>query len=196
MRLSNYYGFNPRYTNDYRGNEKGHVERSVEVIRRKAYSKQHHFKTIADAVDALLQAVERENTKLKQRSQKSAETAFAEEKAYLNPARIPLDVTQVTCCKVDKYSLIYVDCNFYSVPDYLVQKEVKVHKGVSTIKIFYNQKFLFQTQRILGRNQYKIDIQHYLGTMKKKPGAIAHSLALKQATPWLQQIFHQHYFSR
>ena len=29
--------------------------------------------------------------------------------------------------------------------------------------------------------------------MKKKPGAIAHSLALKQATPWLQQIFHQHY---
>ena len=193
MRLSNYYGFNPRYTNYYRGNEKGHVERSVEVIRRKAYSKQHHFQTIADAVDALLQAVERENTKLKQRSQKSAETAFAEEKAYLNPARIPLDVTQVTCCKVNKYSLIYVDCNFYSVPDYLVQKEVKVHKGVSTIKIFYNQKFLFQTQRILGRNQYKIDIQHYLGTMKKKPGAIAHSLALKQATPWLQQIFHQHY---
>lgn len=54
MRLSNYYGFNPRYTNYYRGNEKGHVERSVEVIRRKAYSKQHHFQTIADAVDALL----------------------------------------------------------------------------------------------------------------------------------------------
>lgn len=70
MRLSNYYGFNPRYTNYYKGNEKGHVERLVEVIRRKAYSKQHHFKTIADAVDALLQAVERENTKLKQRSQK------------------------------------------------------------------------------------------------------------------------------
>lgn len=66
MRLSNYYGFNPRYTNYYRGNEKGHVERSLEVIRRKAYSRQHHFKTIADAVDALLQAVERENTKLKQ----------------------------------------------------------------------------------------------------------------------------------
>lgn len=158
MRLSNYYGFNPRYTNYYRGSEKGHVERSVEVIRRKVYSRQHHFKTIADAVDALLQAVERENTKLKQRSQKSAETVFEEEKAYLNPVRIPLDVTQVTCCKVDKYSLIYVDCNFYSVPDYLAQKEVKVHKGVSIIKIFYNQKFLFQTQRILGRNQYKTNI--------------------------------------
>lgn len=193
IRLSNYYGFSPRYTNYYRGNEKGHVERSVEVIRRKAYSRHHHFKTIADAALALLQAVERENAKVKQRSEKSALTAFAEENPYLHPARIPLDVTVVSCCKVDKYSLIYVDCNFYSVPDYLAQKEVKVHKGVNTIKVFYNQKFLFQTQRILGRNQYKIDIQHYLGTMKKKPGAIAHSLALKQATPWLQQIFQQHY---
>lgn len=195
IRLSNYYGFKPRYTNYYRGNEKGHVERSVEVIRRKAYSKQHHFKTIADAAVALLQAVERENAKLKQRTDKSALTAFAQEKPYLQPVRMPLDVTQVICCKVDKYSLIYVDCNFYSVPDYLAQKEVKVHKNVNTIKVFYNHKFLFETQRILGRNQYKIDIQHYLGTMKKKPGAIAHSLALKQATPWLQQIFQQHYIT-
>ena len=194
-RLSNYYGFTPRYTNYYRGNEKGHVERSVELLRRKAYSSQHHFKTIADAASALVQAVERENLKIKQRTEKSAMTAFAEEKPFLQVARIPLDVTQVTCARVDKYSLIYVDRNFYSVPDYLTQKEVTVHKGVDSIKIFYNKKFVFQTGRILGRNQYKLDIGHYLGTMKKKPGAIAHSLALKQAIPWLQQIFQEYYIT-
>lgn len=80
MRLSNYYGFNARCINYYRGNEKGYVARWVEVIRRKVHSRQHHFKTIADAVHALLQAVEKENTKLKQRSQKSVETALQKKK--------------------------------------------------------------------------------------------------------------------
>lgn len=194
-RLSNYYGFKPRYTNYYSGNEKGHVERSVELIRRKAFSRNHHFATIADAVTALLQATQKENEKIKQRTTKSAIAAFADEKAFLGTVRLPLDVTQVTCCKTDKYALIYVDCNFYSVPDYLTGREVMVHKGVDTLRIYYNGKFLFQTNRILGRNQYKIDIQHYLSTMKKKPGAIAHSLALKQANPWLQQIFNTHYIT-
>ena len=192
-RLSNYYGFKPRYTNYYSGNEKGHVERSVELIRRKAFSRNHHFATVADAVMALLQATKKENEKTKQRTGKSAIAAFADEKAFLSPARLPLDVTQVTCAKVDKYALIYVDCNFYSVPDYLTGREVMVHKGVDALKVYYKGKFLFQTDRVLGRNQYKIDIQHYLATMKKKPGAIAHSLALKQANPWLQQIFNTHY---
>jgi len=53
---------------------------------------------------------------------------------------------------------------------------------------------LFETKRVLkGRNQYQIDINHYLETLKKKPGAITHSLALKQAKLWLQKLFHDYY---
>ena len=195
LRLSNYYGYQPRYTNYYSGNEKGHVERSVEVIRRKAFSRQHRFETIADAEAALLEAVKKENARIKQRTEKSADAVFAEEQKYLKPNRIPLDVTQIICCKVDKYSFIYVDCNFYSVPDYLTHKEVSVHKGVNSIKVYHRNQFLFETKRILGRNQYKIDIHHYLDTLKKKPGAIAQSLALKQSIPWLQQIFNDYYIT-
>ena len=39
LKLSLYYRFNFRFCNVRSGNEKGHVERSVEVIRRKAFSK-------------------------------------------------------------------------------------------------------------------------------------------------------------
>ena len=35
VKLSLYYGFHYRFCNPASGNEKGHVERSVEVVRRK-----------------------------------------------------------------------------------------------------------------------------------------------------------------
>ncbi len=37
LKLSLYYGFNFRFCNAYSGNEKGHVERSVDYIRHKAF---------------------------------------------------------------------------------------------------------------------------------------------------------------
>lgn len=192
-KLTNYYGYTPRFTNPYSGNEKGHVERAVELIRRKAYSKCHHFKTIADAVTALLEATTRENEKIKQRTNKSADTVFAEEQMHLLPYRVPLDTYLTATYTVNKYSFIHVDTNFYSVPDYLVGKEVTVRKNINQIKVYYKERFLFKAKRLIGRNQYHLDIHHYLATLKKKPGAIAHSLALKQATPWLQNIFQKYY---
>lgn len=192
-KLTNYYGYQARYTNPYSGHEKGHVERSVELIRRKAYSKCHRFNTIADAVSALLDATTRENQKIKQRTSTSADAVFAQEQNHLLPYRVPLDTSLTSTYKVNKYSFIHVDSNFYSVPDYLVGKEVTVRKNIESIKVYYQDRFLFKAKRLIGRHQYHIDIHHYLATLKKKPGAIAHSLALKQATPWLQNIFQTYY---
>ncbi|MCL1990893.1 MAG: hypothetical protein FWG67_08405 [Defluviitaleaceae bacterium] len=194
IRLSSYYGYEPRYTNYFRGNEKGHVERSVEIVRRKAYCTQQCFATIAEAETALIKAINKNNASIKQRTGITADTAFAYESEFLMPARIPLDVSVFMEVSVNKYSLIYVDTNFYSVPDFLSEKKVMVRKYPNRIRVYYNDEFLFETKRVLkGRNQYQIDINHYLETLKKKPGAITHSLALKQAKPWLQKIFHDYY---
>ena len=46
LKLSLYYKFDYRFCNAYSGNEKGHVERSVELIRRKAFSKNINFTNI------------------------------------------------------------------------------------------------------------------------------------------------------
>ena len=46
LKLSLYYKFNFRFCNAYSGNEKGHVERSVEIIRRKAFSKNTSFTSL------------------------------------------------------------------------------------------------------------------------------------------------------
>lgn len=194
LSLSNYYGFNYRFTNAYSGNEKGHVERSVEVVRRKAYCQVQCFKTFADAAAALSKAVGKWNGEKKERTGKSATTALAEEKKFLSPARVRLDVGTVETRKVNKYGFIYVDSNFYSVPDYLVEKKVTVKKYPMAIQVYYNDTYLLTLDRIYGKNEYKVDILHYLRTLKKKPGAIKNSLALKQSSSRLQNIF-THYFT-
>ena len=49
LQLSIYYGFQFRFCNVCRGNEKGHVERSVEYIRRKAFAVRDAFDSLDDA---------------------------------------------------------------------------------------------------------------------------------------------------
>lgn len=196
LTLSNYYGYNYRFTNYYSGNEKGHVERAVEVVRRRAFCEKQCFSTYADAVTAIKLAVYELNEEIKQRTGKSASAVFAEEKKFLQPARIRLDVGVARTCKVNKYSFIYVDANFYSVPDYLVDKEVVVKKYPMYIKVFYNNMELLTIDRIYGRNEYKVDITHYIRTLKKKPGAIRNSLALKQSATWLQETFNNYFITK
>ena len=49
LQLRGHYGFSHRFCNAYRGNEKGHVERSVEYIRRKAFGLKYQFSDISEA---------------------------------------------------------------------------------------------------------------------------------------------------
>jgi len=63
LKLSLYYGFHFRFCNVRRGNEKGHVERSVEVIRRKAFAFRVTFETIEAANQYLYEICEIRNRK-------------------------------------------------------------------------------------------------------------------------------------
>ena len=49
IRLEAAYGFTHRFCNAHRGNEKGHVERSVEVVRRAAFCQVDTFESITAA---------------------------------------------------------------------------------------------------------------------------------------------------
>lgn len=49
IHLSNYYQFKIRLCEPRKGNEKGHVERSVEFIRRKAFASTYRFSSLEEA---------------------------------------------------------------------------------------------------------------------------------------------------
>ena len=98
-------------------------------------------------------------------------------------------------CKVDKYSTICFGTNRYSVPDHLIGKMVFVKIYSQHLKIYFDNNVLCQHERTYERFSWKIDLNHYLVTLKHKPGAMAGSIALKQAPGWVQMIYANHFFN-
>lgn len=197
LRLSLYYGFQFRFCNVRAGWEKGHVERSVEYIRRKAFSHKDSFSSIEEANEYLNQVCLALNSKgQKGKDGQTALDILEQERAYLFP-RLPMyDAAKTTELRVNKYSVITVDNCYYSVPDQYVGKLVFTKIYSDRIRCFYDGTSIAEHNRQLGVNVWTITLEHYLSTLKKKPGALASSVGLHQANPRLQQIYHRYYTTK
>lgn len=172
-KMSIYYDFKYRFCNIRSGNEKGHVENSVDFVRRKAFSNMSTFSTIQDAHNRLSERLQKyNNVKTNFLGEKSPNDIFEVEKQYLNK----LMPTYPNCIditlRVDKLSTISYLKNRYSVPDYLVLKAVDVKVFVNRLEIFYNNKLVATHSRLYTNQDWSIDILHYTKTLGRKPGAL------------------------
>ena len=176
--LRGHYQFGHRFCNAYRGNEKGHVERSVEYVRRKAFGLKDGFSTLEEANSYLLSVLKKINNTKQQLTGKSANEMFAEEKKHLLEHSETLEFSDYEQLRVDKYATISYRTNRYSVSDKLVGRFVDVKIYSSKLEVFYDNRFVATHQRVYGKHQWIIAIEHYLDTFKRKPGALPGSLAL------------------
>jgi transposase len=195
LELSNYYKFDYRFCNLRRGNEKGHVERSVEHIRRKSFSKSVHFKDLQEANAHLSAVLEQINASPQQlENGKIANDLFEEERPHLYKVPVAYKCFKDEYLKSDKYATVIFSGNRYSVPDYLIYKSIKARVFAEKIDLYYNEEFLCSHPRSYGAHTWTLDITHYLTTLIKKPGALKRSLALEQADERLKNIYTE-YFS-
>lgn len=172
-KLSVYYGFNYRFCNIRSGNEKGHVENSVDFVRRKAFSSINSFESIDMAITRLFERIEKyNNIKTKYLKNLSPMDIFNIEKEYLQK----LLPTYPNCIdltlRVDKLSTISYLQNRYSVPDYLVLKCVDVKVFVDKLEIFFNNNLVASHNRLYTNQDWSINILHYTKTLSRKPGAL------------------------
>ncbi|WP_027352054.1 IS21 family transposase [Desulfotomaculum nigrificans] len=194
LQLSIYYGFRYRFCNVRRGNEKGHVERSVDVIRRKAFAFKDTFESLDEANNYLLKICNKLNAKPQDtRDGQSALACLEQERANLLTLPPMFDSARVVNARVDKYATIVVDQNHYSVPDHLVGELVMVKIYSSRICCFYKDAKIAEHARLTGCHEWRLELSHYLETLKKKPGALAGSMALQQADQKIKQIFETYY---
>ena len=182
LKLATYYGFSINVTNCFSGNEKGTVESAVKWIRNKVFAIKYEFNTFEEANSYLQQELVKINRN----------TSISEEMKCLKPYRSMYESAHIESRVVDKYSFIKVDANFYSVPDYLVEKNVLVKIYPNNIDVYYKQDKVATHIRDTGKNKTCIDISHYLDTFLKKPGALRNSTALK-SVPELKDIFDKYY---
>jgi len=192
LKLSIYYGFRFRFTNSYQAHEKGHVERSVEYLRRKIFSKRDEFSSLEEARQYFKSELKRLNAK-PQKDAKSAQEILQEERGYLLPLPPRYDTARITEARVDRYACITVDGNHYSVPDYLVGKFVFIKIYPDRIICYHSEKKIASHKRKYGRKKWSIDITHYLRTLKAKPGALKRSTAFGQLQPRLKAIYQKYY---
>ncbi len=195
LELSNYYKFNFRFCNVRRGNEKGHVERSVEYVRRKSFSRKDNFADISEANDHLLKSLDKINDTQQQLTNSTANELFEDEKPHLYQTNIPYKCFKEEHSKVDKYSTIILFGNRYSVPEFLVGKLLDVRIFAEKIDIYFNNKFLCSHTRSYGLHTWTLDLNHYLTTLSRKPGALKNSTALSFSDEKIRNIY-TNYFDK
>ncbi len=193
-KISVYYGFGFRFCNIRKGNEKGHVENSVDFIRRKAFSAINIFSSIEDAQVRLFERVKKHNgIKTKPAGDMSPEELVSEERKYLLPL-MPTYMNFITATAiVDKLSTVSYQQNRYSVPDYLVRKTVDIRIYADKVEIFRNGECVAEHRRLHGNHCWSIDIMHFRNTLSRKPGALAGSVAFDQMQDTLKVIFDKHF---
>lgn len=182
IKMATYYGFDINVTNAFSGHEKGFVEGSVKYIRNEIFSDRYRF----DSLTQVREYLSHELVRLNKNSQ------IDEEKKYLQPYKPKLEIAEVRTVTVNKYSFVKIMNNSYSLPDYLVGKKIIAKVYYDTIRFYSNNHFIYEHKKIDGKNQISVDIKHYLTTLKRKPGAIPNSLALK-SIPRLKSIYDIYY---
>lgn len=192
LQLRGHYMFTHRFCNAYKGNEKGHVERSVEYVRRKAFAIKTRFNSQEEATMWLQTTLTKLNATKQKLSGKTANQLFAEEKKVLLSAPAKLVCAQQVQLRVDKYSTISYKTNRYSVPDYLVGQFITVGISSHGISIYHDNKINARHSRSYKNHQWIIDIEHYLATFKQKPGALSGSVALA-SSGYLKLLYNEYF---
>jgi transposase-like protein len=180
LQLKGHYQFVHRFCNAYSGNEKGHVERSVEYIRRKAFGFKSDFDSFEQAQQYLGSIISKLNQAKQQLTGRTAMEMFADEKDLLWQYTGALACSDSAQLRVDKYATISYCTNRYSVSEKLVGCFVDVKIFSNAIEAYFDNKQAASHQRDYGKHQWVISIEHYLALICR---------------PYLKQLYQQFYTS-
>lgn len=193
-RMCTFYGFNFRFCNARAGWEKGHVERSVDYVRGRAFTTRINFDSVEAAqqwLSRICEGINRETGSIA--TGKKPEALRRDIDAMLH---FPGDFGcfDMMACSVDKQSTICVKGCHYSVPDSLVGQTVTVQLYSEKLHIYdTDHKKVAGHERSYDKGSWHFDINHYLDTLIRKPGALKGSVALKQMPQKMQELFRVHY---
>jgi transposase len=92
----------------------------------------------------------------------------------------PFDACEAAAPRVDQKSLVTIRQNRYSVPVALAGLKVSARVGAREITINHGGRVVARHERLHGRFGTSARLDHYLELLARKPGGLAHSVALAQ----------------
>lgn len=193
LRMAAFYRYNYRFCNIRAGWEKGHVERSVEYVRRKAFATEYEFDSIEEAQAHLGNTCGTLN-----QEEASVSTSGKKENLKADLQALQAYPGEMGCFEmsehcVDKWSTVTVMGSHYSVPDNLVGKRVSVRLYSEKVSIFHEGKKVSAHERSYRQGTWSLRLENYTDTFLHKPGALKGSLALKQAEKQIGELYSSYF---
>lgn len=162
--------------------EKGGVEGGQGRFRR------HHLTPVpaADSLDAYNRFLatcmaKDDGRRIAGRAETIAESWSREAPKLLPLPTEPFETAVVTVAQVDQHGRVSVAGNRYSVPITLHGLRVEARLGAREVRCFYRGRLVARHDRLLGRGEQRLALDHYLDLLAHRPGAFGASLALAQA---------------
>ncbi|MFB4319940.1 IS21 family transposase [Actinomadura sp. 21ATH] len=162
--------------------EKGGVEGEVGRFRRNHLVPVPVVESLAE-LNAMIADWEDEDDQRRIGSRvRTVAADFAVEQPLLQPLPDePFETGRVFHPRVNRRSQICVRMNYYSVPVRLIGRQVRVLLHASELVVFDGRTEVARHERLVAKHQRRLELDHYLEVLMRKPGALPGSTALEQA---------------
>jgi len=189
-----HYGFTPHACNIRSPNEKGTTEESVRYVRQSAFAEQSVFPSIHEANQFLRQRVTEINGYQVYQRTLIPQDGLVEERNHFKPLPT-LEYANyiIKKLRISKYSIATFETNKYSVPEQYPGKTVTLKIFIDRIEMIDSDQIMATHPRLYGRDDYSLDICHYLQAFEYKPGSLANSRVFKQLHTTIQRLYHDFY---
>lgn len=183
--LRSHYLFETRYClpGEQGAHEKGGVEGGQGHFRRNHMVPLPKCRDLIELNEQLLAACRREDERIAHGQAQSKLALWDLEKAALRP--LPEErfstVEYVDSIRVDEKARARVKSARYSVPARLVGLQVRAEVSSDRVLIFHRGEQVANWERCWEPNGERLDLDHYLEVLQRKPGALWRSVPLHQA---------------
>ena len=190
--LAAHYGFEPVFCNPASGNEKGLVENLVGYIRRNVCVPLPKVKDLDELNAKLLAMCTQYMDHQIDGRPKKVGIMLDEDQAMLRPLpRYTPDISKKAYPRVGRYSTVLFETNHYSVPCKYRGKETTVKAYPNHIEVWVEGSMVARHDRLFGRKQEALDMQHYLPILAQKGRAIRYARPVQNSVPaafidWLE----------
>ena len=181
--LRSHYGFASSFCSpgEQGAHEKGGVEGDVGRFRRRHLVPVPEVDSITEFNELLEQACWQDLERTITGHPETVGERLDRERRLLNTLpREPHDTSEEAMPRVDSKALATVRTNRYSVPASLAGLRVAARIGASEITFWHDGALVARHERLHGKHGTSAQLDHYLDLLRRKPGALARSLALRQ----------------
>ncbi|WP_240654175.1 hypothetical protein [Streptomyces sp. AcE210] len=162
--------------------EKGGVEGMIGYFRRNHFTPVPEVDSLAELNEMVDQWDLHDGHRRIGSRPRTVDEYFAVEQPLLMPLpQEPFETGRLFTPRVDRYSQITVRTNRYSVPIRLIGKRVRVILHASHLVVYENNVEVARHERLIAKGGCRLDLDHYLEALIRKPGAFPGATALEQA---------------